>query len=214
MTAAKLLGAISATLILLAPPLRAQSAPRVDPPGTAPRSERTLRPGDIVQLDIWREPDMSGKYRVDENGQVVLPRLGTLDVLSETPESLETEVRTEYEKYLRNPSIDVTVLRRVRILGSVEKPGVYPVDPTITVADALAMAGGITPEGEQDEVRIVRNGQELQTRVSQQTRIADSPIRSGDQLYVPERSWFSRNSNVVASGIAATVSLFIALVLR
>jgi len=44
--------------------------------------------------------------------------------------------------------------------------------------------------------------------------LANSPIRSGDQLFVPERSWFERNSNVLTAGISASVSIFIALMIR
>ncbi len=192
---------------LVVSPARAQTP-------DAPKHDRTLRPGDVVKLRIWREPTMSGEYPVDEAGVVVFPRVGEYHVLEDTPESLRERLLVDYRKYLRNPSIEVTVLRRVRIMGAVNSPGLYPVDPTVTLADALAMAGGATPIGDPDKVRIIRNGAEVAVNLAQNTRIADSPIESGDQIYVPERSWFSRNSNVVATSIAASVSLIIALFIR
>jgi len=174
----------------------------------------TLRPGDVVQLRIWREPTMSNQYPVDEAGVVVFPLVGEYHVLEDTPSSLRQRLLVDYRKYLKNPSIEVTVLRRVRIMGSVNKPGLYPVDPTVTLADALAMAGGATPLGQPDKVRLIREGKQLGVNLTQDMRIADSPIQSGDELYVPERSWFSRNSNVVATSVAASVSLIIALFIR
>lgn len=177
-------------------------------------SEQSLRPGDVIRLRIWREPDMSGRYQVDENGVVVLPRLGRMTVTRETPETLKETVLEGYEEYLRNPSIDITVLRRVNILGSVNQPGLYPVDPTVTLADALAMAGGSTPQGDPDEVRLIRNGREISANLRRDTRLADTPMRSGDQIYVPERSWIARNTGIVAAGITGTVSLIVALMLR
>jgi polysaccharide export outer membrane protein len=157
---------------------------------------------------------MSGEFPVDEAGTVVFPRVGEYSVLQDTPETLEARLLADYRQYLRNPSIEITVLRRVRIIGAVNNPGLFPVDPTVTIADALAMAGGATPIGDPNKVQIIRNGEQLAVTLSSNTRLADSPIQSGDQLYVPERSWVSRNSNVVATAIAASVSLVIALFIR
>lgn len=175
---------------------------------------QTLRPGDIVRLRIWREPDMSGEFTVDEAGMVVFPRVGEYQVLDDTPETLAARLVADYRQYLVNPSIEVTVLRRVRIIGAVNNPGLFPVDPTVTVADALALAGGATLNGDPDKIRIIRDGVEIAVDIRANTRIADSPIRSGDQIYVPERSWVARNSGVVAAAITGTVSLIIALFIR
>lgn len=175
---------------------------------------QTLRPGDIVRLRIWREPDMSGEFPVDEAGMVVFPRVGEYRVLDDTPETLAARLVADYRQYLVNPSIEVTVLRRVRIIGAVNNPGLFPVDPTVTVADALALAGGATLNGDPDKIRIIRDGIEVAVDIRSNTRIADSPIRSGDQIYVPERSWVSRNAGVVAAAITGTVSLVIALFIR
>lgn len=174
---------------------------------------RQLRPGDVVRLRIWREPDMSGEFTVDEAGVVVFPRVGEYSVLEDTPESLSERLQADYRRYLVNPSIEVTVLRRVRIMGAVNRPGLFPVDPTITVADALAMAGGATPLGDPDKLQVLRNGSRIDVDVSQDTRIADSPIQSGDQLWVPERSWFARNTGIVAAAITGAVTL-LAVLLR
>lgn len=194
--------------LLLAAPLAAQDGTSSD------LSNDRLRPGDVVQLRIWREPDMSGQFVVDESGVVVFPRVGEYRVLGDSPESLTERLLEDFRQYLRNPSIDVTVLRRIRIIGAVNEPGLHLLDPTVTVADALAEAGGATSEGDPDRVRIIRDGEEIAVDVTVDTRIADSPIRSGDQIYVPERSWLSRNSAVVAATITGTVSLVIALFIR
>ncbi len=173
-----------------------------------------LRPGDVVRLNIWREPDMSGEYIVDAAGMVIFPRVGEYQVLDDTPETLKVRLLADYQQYLRNPSIEIIVLRRVRIVGAVNNPGLHLVDPTVTVADALALAGGPTVNGDPNKIRIIRNGTEVAVNIRSNVRIADSPIRSGDQIYVPERSWVARNSGVVAATITATVSLIIALFIR
>jgi len=180
----------------------------------APDSARSVRPGDVIRLRIWREPDWSGEFPVDEDGSVIFPRVGRYDVRLDTPESLRERLLAEYRQYLRNPSIEITVLRRVRIIGAVHEPGLHLVDPTITVADALALAGGATPIGDPDKIRIIRDGVQIAVDIRQDTRIGDSPIQSGDQILVPERSWVSRNAAVVAAAITGSVSLVIALFLR
>ncbi len=199
-----------ALALCCAAPTAASAQTAGDGAAGAGAGDRHLRPGDVVRLRIWREPDMSGEYTVDETGRVVFPRVGEYSVLQDTPESLSTRLQADYLKYLVNPSIEITVLRRVRIMGAVNRPGLFPVDPTITVADALAMAGGATPLGNPDKLEIFRNGQRIDMEVKQNTRIADSPIQSGDQLWVPERSWLARNTGVVAAAITGMISLIIA----
>jgi protein involved in polysaccharide export with SLBB domain len=181
---------------------------------TATSDADTLRPGDAIRLEIWREPDLSGTYQIDERGVVVLPRLGPIEVNAQSPVALEDRLIEEYGRFLRNPSIRVVLLRRVNILGAVQNPGLYPVDPTMTIADAIAAAGGSIPTGDPNKIRLIRDGREIETNLRQAMRIADTPLRSGDQLFVPERNWFSRNASIVSAVISASVSLVIALLLR
>lgn len=191
--------------LLVAGPISAQEN------GTA-ADRGVLLPGDVIRLSIWNEPELTGDYSVDEAGVVVLPKIGVVAMEDRSPAELKAHILTELRRYLRNPSIDIVFLRRVNILGAVRQPGVYALDPTTTIAEALARAGGTSPEGKTDELEIHRGGQILMTDVRQLDRISDTPLRSGDQLFVPERSWFSRNTAIVATGISAAVSIFIALV--
>jgi polysaccharide export outer membrane protein len=199
---------LGAAALLLAPPpgARAQELP--------PVSVQTLRPGDMVRLNIWREPEMSGEYIVDEAGIVIFPRVGEYRVLDDTPETLKARLLADYQRYLRNPSIEITVLRRVSIVGAVRNPGLHLVDPTVTLADALARAGGPSENADQNRLRIIRDGVELGVDLRADTRITDSPLRSGDQIYVPLRGWITRNAGLVAATMSALVSLTIALFIR
>jgi len=167
----------------------------------------------MIRIRIWREPDFSGDFAVEQTGIVVLPRLGPLNVTSISPESLETRLIRNYREYLSHSSIDVVFLRQVEIVGAVQKPGAYHVDPKATLADALAMAGGTTPDGRPDEVEIIRDGKTLPGTISGRTTISHSPVQSGDQLYVPMKSWVSRNPGaVLAAGITAVSTLTYVLV--
>ena len=193
-----------------AQPLAAQ-APNAAERGAPESPGAVLRPGDVIKLRIWREPDLSGDFPVSEAGIVVFPKIGPQRVVGASSDSLKAMLVSAYQVYLRNPSIDVTLLRRITILGAVRTPGLYPVDPTTTVADALALAGGTTPQGNPDKVDLVRGGTRITARLARQTRLVDSPIQSGDQIFVHERSWVSRNSSVVAAAITASVGLILAI---
>jgi protein involved in polysaccharide export with SLBB domain len=173
-----------------------------------------LRPGDLIRLKIWREPDLSGEFPVGPDGVVIFPKIGSYKVYGETPETLKDRVLTAYQKVLRNSSIEFTPLRRVTVFGAVRKPGLYPVDLTMTVADALALAGGTEPTAAGDKVELLRGGRRLEGSISQGLRIADSQIQSGDQLFVPEKGWFSRNTPMVSAIISGAVSVLIALLVR
>ena len=166
-----------------------------------------VQPGDLIRLKIWREPDMSGDIKVDEAGVAALPRLGALRVADLPADSLKRMLVQSYTKYLRDPAVDITVMRRITVLGAVRTPNVYHVEPTMTIADAVALAGGIAPDGKQDQVEIRRRGGGKSYRLSQRSRLADTPIRSGDEIYVPQRSWPSRNVGVIIAGVSAAITI-------
>lgn len=179
---------------------------------TGPQPNVLLRPGDVIRLKIWREPELSGDIQVDEHGRAVFPKLGSMNVSDISADSLEERLTHGYAVFLQNPVVDVTPLRRISILGAVKNPGLYPVDPTITLADALALAGGSTSDGNPDKVKLVRGGKKTNLALSRDTRLMDSPIQSGDQVFVPERSWVSRNPGIIAAAIT-TVGLVAATVI-
>jgi polysaccharide biosynthesis/export protein len=182
------------------------------PIGTENRADVVVRPGDRVRLKVWREPDLSGEFVVDEHGVVVLPKIGRLELRDVSTDSLRALLIDRYSASLRNPAVEVTVLRRVNVLGAVRNPGVYHVDPTTTVADVLALAGGVSPQGNQNRIDLLRQGQRQPVQLSGESRVADSPILSGDQLYIGERSWFDRHMAVIAASITGAAFIIAATV--
>jgi protein involved in polysaccharide export with SLBB domain len=190
----------------------AATAAHAQTPAPNKSSADAVRVGDVVKLWVWREEEMSGEFPVPESGVVVLPKIGPRNVLGQSTSELRAAIITDYQKYLRNPAIEITFLRRVNVLGAVNEPGVFSLDETMTVAHALAMAGGARPDGKSDQVELHRDGQKLAGKISQRTRIGDLQIRSGDQLFVPERNWISRNSGLFAALLSTAVSATIAII--
>jgi polysaccharide export outer membrane protein len=169
-----------------------------------------LQPGDAIRLAFWREQELSGEYPVDENGAIVLPILGHRNVTGIPAATLKNQLLEEYGEQLRNQEVQVTLLRRVRVLGAVDEPGLYYVDPTMTLGDAIALAGGATSDGKLDDIKIFRNGEEIRSDLDSTVRVMDE-VQSGDQVLVPQRSWFNRNGAIiVASMVTATALILIA----
>lgn len=179
-----------------------------EPPPEAPRpTEARLRAGDAIRLEVWREPALSGQFLVDEGGTVILPKIGPMTATGVPTTELKRRILDEFYRYLRNPSITITFLRRITVTGAVRAPGVYPVDPTMTVSDVVALAGGPVSYGDPNEVELYRNGRRITANIQQIMPIDALAIRSGDQLYVPERSWIERHTGILTTAISSVVSI-------
>jgi polysaccharide export outer membrane protein len=191
-------------------PARAQT-PKTGAGANAP-SEVTpgVRPGDVIRVWVWREKDYSGDFPVDGRGTVTLPVLGEISVLGHTAEQLTDTLREAYRKYLNNPSIDVTVVRRVVVQGEVVRPGLYPADATISIGELIALAGGVTPNGNQRGIELLRNGRVLVTGLGPGAVLQRSPIQSGDVIVVPQKSWLSRNGQIFLYGGVSLVTAVLA----
>lgn len=188
------------------------------PPSTAPADHAEpdigLRPGDAVQVHVWREDDLSGTFTVDDRGVVTLPLLGERKVAGLDPAELRDNILTDYREYLQNPSIQVIVRRRINILGAVNQPGLYPVDATISLSEALGLAGGITPSGDEDNIRVIRDGRTIHRALDQTTLVGAVDIRSGDQVIVGEKGWFERNPGALLGSLLGATAVILTALIR
>ena len=191
------------TLVAVSSSLRAQtpSAPSV-----------ALRPGDVISVEVWREEDLTGEFLVNENGDVTLPLLGEIHVVDVPLAQLRDSLIAAYRRELRNPSIVITPLRRIYVLGEVTEPGLYNVDPTISLAGAIAMAGGANTQGDLDNIRVVRGDGQVRAGLRMDSQLSEADVRSGDQIFVGRRSWFDRNSTFIVSALLSITSIVISLV--
>lgn len=177
----------------------------------APAPANSLLPGDVVRVAIWQEEDLSGDYVVDEDGSVVLPLLGRRQVVGIEPDRLREELTEEFSEYLVNVAVNVTLLRRVVVLGEVRVPGQYTIDATQSLADLIARAQGITPDGNANDIQLLRDGQRYRANLGAAS-LGDAGIRSGDQIVVGKRSWFSRNFPSIV-GMASLVANVVTVII-
>jgi len=183
-------------------------------PANSRPQELALSPGDVVRISIWREPDLSGEFLVDEDGVVTLPLLGKRSVLNVPLSRLRDTLIADYGVQLRNPSVTITPLRRIYVLGEVARPGLYTVDPTISLAGAVALAGGATASGDLDRLRVARNGKVVLDRVAAGSSLSAVNIRSEDQVFVDRRGWLDRNGAFAASDLLSAATLLVTFLIR
>jgi protein involved in polysaccharide export with SLBB domain len=198
-------------LTLVAGALGAQSAPPSIP---AEREAAALRPGDLVRVSVARHEDLTGEFTVTEYLTVTIPKLGEIDVSTHTHRTLRDWVIRTLQQTVVSPAIDLVVKKRVRVLGEVTEPGLYYVDPTMTIADALALAGGATSQARRGTTILRRGGETLIADLRTETLISESPIQTGDELEVPQQSWISRNGVTLLTSAAGLLSVFVALSVR
>jgi len=170
-----------------------------------------LRAGDMVRVALSREVEMSGDYLVDEAGMVALPLIGLRETANKTPAVLKQELVTAYSDQLRNQTIQITLLRRVRVLGEVRNPGLYHADPTMTLGDVVALAGGATTLGKSTDIRIVRDGEEFEVDLGSDVL---HQVRSGDQIVVPEKGWIARNRTLLVTASISVTAIVVGAMTR
>jgi protein involved in polysaccharide export with SLBB domain len=213
---ARLLICALAVLATTATRTDAQDAQEAPPaaPSTPTVSAAPLRPGDLVRIRIWREPDLSGDFPVNESGIVVLPKLGEVSVVGRPASTLAQEIQASYAESIAHSSIAVVFLRRVQVIGAVRTPGLYHADPTMSMGDVIALAGGPNSQATINRVELYRDGRRLRGDLSSLTLVGESAIRSGDQIVVPQRSWISRNPGAILAGVGTSLAVIRLLVLH
>ncbi|HUC61878.1 MAG TPA: polysaccharide biosynthesis/export family protein [Alphaproteobacteria bacterium] len=150
-------------------------------------TEYKLGTGDQLQVAIFGQPDLSGKFEVDGNGNITLPLIGPLKAEGHTVAELQQSVTAAYDKsFLVNAKVSVQVLnyRPFYILGEIGKPGSYPYVSGLTMRQAVAIAGGYTRRARESPLEVVRSGQD-----SKETEDAmpDDPVLPGDTITVERR---------------------------
>jgi protein involved in polysaccharide export with SLBB domain len=145
-----------------------------------------LGTGDKLKVTVFGEEDASGEYEIDSTGAMSVRLLGRMQVKGMTVSEVEQALYDQYRSrgFFRNPkiSIELVNLRPFFILGEVEKRGHYPYINGLTVAQAVAIAGGYTYRASRSRITIQRVGAAKEEPVSE-----DAPVYPGDIIRVPER---------------------------
>ena len=174
-----------------------------------------LRPGDAIRLAVKDEPDLSADYPVLSDGTVLLPLVGVVRVAGTDFGAVEQQVRAAFAREMTDPVLVLMPVVRVAVLGEVRVPGLYLLDGTFDVTEALARAGGLTPSGSMERIALLRDGRSERLRQDADLPVPMVRVLPGDQLIVGRRSWFAENSTVlVGAGTSVLVAALTAILVR
>jgi polysaccharide export outer membrane protein len=150
-----------ASLLLMTSVIFEGSSHGQTPPASSSNGEYFLGPEDVVEVWVWKEPELSTTAMVRPDGKISLPLIGEMEAKGKSALQLQDEVKKRLEVYLSQPVVTVIVKEvnypKISVLGQVRKPDVYKLRQKITVLDAIALAGGFTEFAKRSRVVILRN---------------------------------------------------------
>jgi polysaccharide export outer membrane protein len=156
-----------------------------------------IGPLDVLNIDVWKEPNISRTVPVRPDGKISLPLLNDVQAAGLTPTELSSEITQDLAKFITGPQVTVIVTemnsQRVYIMGQVMRAGAYPLLPQMTVLQALSSAGGFSQFASVKKIYVLRREQSRQTRIRfnyKQVVDGDHPeedviLQGGDTIVVP-----------------------------
>ena len=138
----------------------------VDPPKAsvatmASEAEYRLGSDDVIEVFVWKEPELTTTVAVRPDGRISLPLAGELVARGKSVNELQQEITVNLSQYVVKPVVNVMVKQvnslKISVLGEVRKPDVYRIKSRVTVLDAIAMAGGFTDLARPNKVIVLRN---------------------------------------------------------
>ncbi|SRR5258706_447278 len=119
-----------------------------------------LGPEDVIDVFVWKEPDLSTSVVIRPDGKISLPLANELEASGKTANELQQEITERLRRYVTQPIVNVMVKQinslKISVLGEVRKPDVYRIKNRVTVLDAIAMAGGFTDLARPNRVIVLR----------------------------------------------------------
>jgi len=115
---------------------------------------------DVLSINVWKEPEVSKTVPVRSDGKISLPLAGEVQASGETPLQLEKMLSGKLQSFISEPEVTVIVTeiksQKFNILGQVNRPGSFPLTNSMTVLDAIALAGGFRDFAKQKSIYVLR----------------------------------------------------------
>ncbi|MDH5564446.1 MAG: polysaccharide export protein [Nitrospirota bacterium] len=171
------------------------------PPGP-PEEGFVLGPEDVIEVVVWKNPDLSRQVVIRPDGKVSLPLIGDVPASGLTADQLASSIAERFKAYKENPSVSINVVSvnsyYVFMVGEVNGPGKLQLKSYTTLLQAISLAGGFTQFASRNDIRIVRNiissegnVKELRIPIRYDDLISDEggvyniTLKSGDTVIIP-----------------------------
>ena len=156
-----------------------------------------IGPQDVLDISVWKEPEVSRVVPVRPDGRISLPLLNDVQAAGLTPSQLAAQITTSLKKFVTDPQVTVIVSainsQRVYILGEVTRPGAFPMLPGMNVLQGLSSAGGFTQFAKTKSIYVLRmqDGKQQKFPVNYKEVISGKrpdqniSLKAGDTIVVP-----------------------------
>jgi polysaccharide biosynthesis/export protein len=181
--------------VLAREPITPGKPPTSTEGGAAPVDPKSYRigPEDVLQVRVWREPELSGVFIVRPDGVITLPLAGEIKAGDLTPEQLKEKVTDAYGKFVNRPEVMVSVQavmsKKYYLVGEVNKPGLYPLIVPTTILEALNGAGGFREFAKKGKITILRGSERLKFNwddvIKGKKMEQNIQVQNGDHIIVP-----------------------------
>lgn len=168
-----------------------------------------FRVGDLVELTVRSDEELTGKFPVNRERELELPTLPPVPLDGVLYSEVEPALQEALSEYIRNPNVRARALWRVAVVGGVASPGYYDLQPATTLSEALMRAGGPSQQAKLEDIEFRRDGKNIlgrrdPERPVETLTLADLGAQRGDQLYVPAPGQGTSPMRVVGaiSGVA------------
>lgn len=202
-TPARNLAGIASLVCALAGCASSGNLPPVPQTADAPQARYRIGPMDVLNIVVWRNPELSGPATVRPDGFVSLPLIGDLKAAGRTPAELSTAAHEALKKLVVDPNVSVIVTGfqgvyadQIRIVGEAAKPQAVPYRQDMTLLDVMIQVGGMTDFADGNNAILIRgsqNGKQFHIRLTDLLKRGDisanADVLPGDIVMVPQ-SWF------------------------
>jgi polysaccharide export outer membrane protein len=159
-------------------------------------AEYLIGPEDVLDISVWKNPELSRKVPVRPDGKVSLPLVNDIQAAGLTPSQLREQLATKLAEYVPTPEVAVIVQEvqslKVAVVGAVKTPGRFMLKSPATVLECLALAQGLTEFAARDRIVVLRqNGSQTQRIPFNYSKVANSSdqenffVKPGDIIVVP-----------------------------
>lgn len=183
------------------------------PDATQPApADYVLGPGDEVQVQVWGAVELSGSFTINRNGQIALPKVGTVTLSGVSVRNLEGVLQAQLGRVFTNFNLSATMGRlrsiQVYVVGQAQRPGTLKVSSLSTLVNALFASGGPAATGSMRAIQLKRGGRVVTTLdlydfIAKGDKTKDVPLQAGDVIVIPPAG-----PRVAVSGALDTAAIY------
>lgn len=181
----------------------ASTNPPAPSAAASPEYNYVVGPGDVVNIVVWRNPELSMSVPVRPDGKISAPLVEDLPAMGKDSTTLARDIETALGKFIREPVVTVVVTsfvgpysEQIRVVGEAAKPQTIPYKQKMTLLDVMIIVGGITDFADGNSTTLLRTAEgskQYNIRVKDLIKRGDVSanveVKPGDVLIIP-RSWF------------------------